>query len=77
MDDEDMILAKELGKAGALGGRVGGRWGGVDGRLGGSLSSLVLPKNIGEVDLVLPLPFDDAIRHVRSQLDDELVRFLS
>ncbi|MFE9098090.1 hypothetical protein [Streptomyces sp. NPDC007264] len=52
---EDDILAEELAALGAVGGGSGG------------LTRLVakwMKKNVHEIDLVVPLPFDDAVKRV-------------
>lgn len=51
-EDEDRILADELA---ALGASSGG-----SGRLTGLVAKL-MRKNVHEIDLVIPLPFDDAV----------------
>ncbi|MFD8223149.1 hypothetical protein ACFV16_03135 [Streptomyces massasporeus] len=57
---EDRILVEELA---ALGATSGG-----SGRLTGLVARL-LKKNVHEIDLVVPLPFDDAVRHVVTVLE--------
>ncbi|MEU9574809.1 hypothetical protein AB0D62_34105 [Streptomyces massasporeus] len=57
---EDRILVEELA---ALGATSGG-----SGRLTGLVARL-LKKNVHEIDLVIPLPFDDAARHVVTVLE--------
>ncbi|WP_171139568.1 hypothetical protein [Streptomyces sp. S3(2020)] len=56
MDEgEDQILADELAALGALSGGSG--------RLTGFVAKL-MKKNVHEIDLVVPLPFDEAVKHV-------------
>jgi hypothetical protein len=57
---EDQILVEELAALGAVSG--GSR------RLTGLVARL-LRKNAHEIDLVIPLPFDDAVQHVVRVLD--------
>jgi hypothetical protein len=56
---EDQILAEELG---ALGAGVGG-----SGRLVRVVAKL-MTKNVHEIDLLVPLPFDDVVKRVSSVL---------
>ncbi|GAA3367136.1 hypothetical protein GCM10020367_68670 [Streptomyces sannanensis] len=53
--NEDQILAEELAALAAVGGGSG--------RLIGLVAKL-MRKNVHEVDLVIPLPFDDAVKRV-------------
>ncbi|WP_405651696.1 hypothetical protein [Streptomyces sp. NBC_00019] len=57
--DEDQILADELA---ALGAQSGG-----SGRLTGLVAKL-MRKNVHEIDLVIPLPFGDAVERVAGVL---------
>lgn len=56
---EDQILADELAALGAVGGGSGRlvRW-----------VAMLMRKNVHEIDLVIPLPFDDAVERVSSML---------
>ncbi|MGW6394325.1 hypothetical protein ACWFR1_28370 [Streptomyces sp. NPDC055103] len=56
---EDQILAEELAALGAVGG--------VSGRLVRVVAKL-LGKNVHEVDLLVPLPFDDAVKRASGVL---------
>lgn len=55
---EDELLVEGLG---ALGGSAGGRF-------GARLVAKILPKNVGEADLVLPMEPDAALSHVLAVL---------
>lgn len=60
MDEgEDQILADELAALGAMSGGSG--------RLTGLVAKL-MKKNVHEIDLAIPLPFDDAVQRVVSVL---------
>jgi hypothetical protein len=50
---EDEILAEELAALGAVGGSSGGLT---------RLVAKLMRKNVHEIDLVIPLPFDDAVK---------------
>ncbi|MFB6848166.1 hypothetical protein ACFCXS_25415 [Streptomyces sp. NPDC056373] len=60
MDDhEDQILADELAALAA----AAGAWGGLT-----RFVAKLMRKNVREIDLVVALPFDDAVEHVASVL---------
>jgi hypothetical protein len=59
--EEDEILVERLG-------RLGGRGGFRGGRLGARLAARLLPVDVHEVELSLPLPPDDALAHARATL---------
>ncbi|MFJ2649603.1 hypothetical protein ACIO1C_23125 [Streptomyces sp. NPDC087420] len=61
-DDEDTILTRELGTLATA-------WGG-SARLLGLVHSL-LKKDVHEIELVLPLPFDAAVERVTRILDQD------
>ncbi|MFE0674821.1 hypothetical protein [Streptomyces sp. NPDC058867] len=56
---EDRILAEELAALSATGGASGGLV---------RMVAKVMRKNVHEVDLLVPLPFEDALRHVSEVL---------
>jgi hypothetical protein len=58
-EGEDQILADELAALGAMSGGSG--------RLTGLVAKL-MKKNVHEIDLAIPLPFDDAVQRVVSVL---------
>ncbi|MFF5365806.1 hypothetical protein [Streptomyces sp. NPDC013187] len=61
MDDhEDQILADELAALAA----AAGAWGGLT-----RFVAKLMRKNVQEIDLVVALPFDDAVEHVASVLE--------
>lgn len=69
MNDEEDILAEQIGAAGAMG---AGRFGGAAGaRLGGSFTARLLPNNIGEFGLTLEAPLGVAVNRVVARLQAE------
>jgi hypothetical protein len=67
--EEDEILADRLGKlAWRSGRRIGGLSSASGGRLGAQLAARLLPADVHEIDVVLPLPPDQALVLARSVL---------
>jgi hypothetical protein len=67
--EEEEILADRLGKlAWRSGRRIGGLSSASGGRLGAQLAARLLPADVHEIDVVLPLPPDQALVLARSVL---------
>jgi hypothetical protein len=67
--EEEEILVNRIGRVGWRSGRLGGGlWGASGGRLGARLAARLLPENVHEIELVLPLPPDEALGLARSVL---------
>jgi hypothetical protein len=67
--EEEEILADRLGKLAWRTGRlIGGPSSASGGRLGARLAARLLPENVHEIELVLPLPPDEALGLARSVL---------
>jgi hypothetical protein len=67
--EEEEILADRLGKlAWRSGRRIGGLSSASGGRLGARLAARLLPADVHEIEVVLPLPPDQALALARSVL---------
>jgi hypothetical protein len=64
--EEEEILTDRLGRLAWRSGRlIGGLSSAVGGRLGARLAARLLPENVHEIELVLPLPPDEALALAR------------
>jgi hypothetical protein len=67
--EEEKILVNRVGRLGRRSGRLGGGlWGASGGRLGAQFAVRLLPHDVHEILLVLPLPPDEALALARCVL---------